>query len=67
MDIKLPIMNVIEATKLIKQTKPELPIIAQTTYAFSSVREELLSIGCTVYISKSISKVNLLKLIEKYS
>ena len=67
MDIKMPIMNGIEATKLIKQIRPELPIIAQTAYAFSSEREEILSIGCNDYISKPISKANLLKVIEKYS
>jgi PAS domain S-box-containing protein len=66
MDIKMPIMNGIEATKLIKQLRPELPIIAQTAYAFSSEREEILSVGCTDYISKPISKGDLLKLIEQY-
>jgi len=67
MDIKMPIMNGIEATKLIKQIRPDLPIIAQTAYAFSSEKEEILSIGCNDYISKPISKEHLLKLIEKYA
>jgi CheY-like chemotaxis protein len=67
MDIKMPVMNGIEATKLIKQLRPELPIIAQTAYAFTVEKEMILAVGCDDYISKPISKENLLKLIEKYS
>ena len=34
MDIKMPEMNGIEAIKLIKSTRPDIPVIAQTAYAF---------------------------------
>ena len=44
MDIKLPFMNGYEATKRIKQVKPDLPIIAQTAYAMNEDRNE--SPGC---------------------
>jgi len=66
LDIKMPVMDGIEATKQIKFLRPELPIIAQTAFAFSSEKEEILSVGCNDYISKPILKAALLKLLEKY-
>ena len=36
MDIKMPVMNGLEATKIIRESNTEIPIIMQTAYAFSS-------------------------------
>ncbi len=66
MDIKMPIMNGIEATKQIKFINPEIPIIAQTAYAFNVEREQVLAAGCNDYITKPISKKLLLLLLDKY-
>jgi CheY-like chemotaxis protein len=66
MDIKMPVLNGMEATKQIKQIKPDLPIIAQTAYAFNEEMEEILSIGCDDYIIKPIEKDKLLLLLGKY-
>jgi PAS domain S-box-containing protein len=67
MDIRMPVMDGIEATKLIKNIRPNLPIVAQTAYAFSDEKEMIISIGCTDYISKPIEKNELFKLIAKYT
>lgn len=55
MDIKMPNMNGLEATKLIKIFRPNLPIIVQTAY--SSVEDKLKAkeVGCDDFISKPIS------------
>ncbi|MBI9052395.1 MAG: PAS domain S-box protein [Bacteroidales bacterium] len=66
MDIKLPKMSGYEATKKIKEKKPNLPIIAQTAYAMKSDEIEALNAGCDGYISKPIVEENLLKLISKF-
>lgn len=66
MDIKMPLMNGIEATKLIKGINPDITIIAQTAYAFSSEKDEILAAGCSDYISKPIPRGKLLALIDKY-
>ncbi len=66
MDIKMPIMNGIEATKLIKSINPDIPVIAQTAYAFNIERQQVLSAGCNDYITKPISKKLLLLLLEKH-
>jgi CheY-like chemotaxis protein len=57
MDIKMPQLNGYEATRLIKNKRPELPIIAQTAYAMISDRMEAENAGCDGYLSKPI-KIN---------
>ncbi|MDQ1267099.1 MAG: hypothetical protein QG635_2252, partial [Bacteroidota bacterium] len=66
MDIRMPVLDGMEATKQIKQIRPDLPIVAQTAYAFTEEKEKILSAGCDDYISKPIIKDILMKLIEKY-
>ncbi len=65
MDINLPIMNGYEATKEIKKSFPELPIIAQTAYAVSGDREKAINAGCDDYITKPIQVKELLGKIRK--
>jgi CheY-like chemotaxis protein len=66
MDIKMPLLDGYEATKLIKNKRPELPIIAQTAYAMISDKLEADKAGCDGYLSKPI-KINLLtEILENY-
>ncbi|MFW6219091.1 MAG: YfiR/HmsC family protein [Bacteroidota bacterium] len=53
MDIKLPGISGIEATRKIKKSK-SIPVIAQTAYAMSSEKKEILAAGCDAYLSKPI-------------
>jgi PAS domain S-box-containing protein len=66
MDIKMPVMNGIEATKQIKAFRPDLPIIAQTAYAFQTEREQVIAAGCNDYLTKPISKQLLMHLLDKH-
>ena len=66
MDIKMPDLNVLEATKIIKKVYPDLPIIAQTAFAISGDRELALEKGCDEYISKPIKKADLIDLMKIY-
>jgi hypothetical protein len=66
MDIKLPIMNGLEATKEIRKFKPNLTIVAQTAYAFAKDAETALAAGCNAFITKPINKLNLLETINKF-
>jgi CheY-like chemotaxis protein len=67
MDIKMPVLNGIEATKLIKEFRKDLPIIATTAYAQTGDKEKFLSLGCDDYVAKPIKKDQLIELISKYS
>lgn len=66
MDIKMPNMNGYEATKLIKQIRPELPIIAQTAYAQIGDKEKALESGCDDYIAKPVNMELFNSLLTKY-
>jgi PAS domain S-box-containing protein len=66
MDIRMPVMDGIEAARLIKQLRPDLPIIAQTAYAFREEKNKILSIGCDDYLSKPIEAFKMNDLIHKY-
>ena len=54
MDIQLPVMDGLEATKLIKKIKPHLPVIAQTAYAMAGDKEKMKKAGCDDYIPKPL-------------
>lgn len=66
MDIKMPNVNGLEATKLIKAMRPQLPIIAQTAYAMQDDEYKALQAGCNDYISKPIDANKLISLMKKY-
>jgi len=66
MDLKMPQMNGIDATKEVKKLYPYIPIIAQTAYAFSNDKELALEAGCNDYITKPIDKSKLFECINKY-
>jgi CheY-like chemotaxis protein len=65
MDIQMPAMNGYEATRLIKEFRPDLPVIAQTAYVMSSEKDMCLTAGCQGFISKPIRKEELFKVIKE--
>jgi signal transduction histidine kinase/ligand-binding sensor domain-containing protein len=66
MDIKMPMMDGIEALRKLKDKNPELTIIAQTAYAMPEDENALRQKGFDDYISKPIQRKDLLGLLEKY-
>lgn len=66
MDIKMPIMNGYEATRVIRQFNKKVKIIAQTAYGLAGDQEIALAAGCNDFIAKPISKTDLLSIIHKY-
>ncbi|MHC1774578.1 MAG: response regulator [Lentimicrobium sp.] len=63
MDIRMPVMNGYEATRLIKALRPELPVIAQTAYIASEERHKAIEAGFDAFISKPFLKEELLETI----
>jgi hypothetical protein len=66
MDIRMPVMNGLEATQQIRQFNKDVIIIAQTAFGFSSDREMALEAGCNDYISKPVNKEKLFEIIKKH-
>jgi PAS domain S-box-containing protein len=66
MDIKMPEIDGIEATRQIKILRREVPVIAITAYAMAGDEDRLLDAGCDGYLSKPISKEKLLRKIDEF-
>ena len=66
MDIKMPKMNGLEATKLIKEKNPEMPVIALTANAFESDRQMAIEAGCVEFLTKPISSQRCLAAIAQF-
>jgi FlaA1/EpsC-like NDP-sugar epimerase len=64
MDIKMPVMDGFEATKLIRQMRSDLPVIAQSAYDSKQFKENSYKAGCNSFISKPIKKNILLEVIQ---
>jgi len=65
MDLKMPVMGGIEATRKIKEFLPEMPVIALTAYVSTSDEYEALLNGCDEFIPKPVNRENLIELINK--
>lgn len=66
MDIKMPVVNGLEATKIIKSKNNLLPIIAQTAYAHGHNREDFINAGCDEFIPKPINSKLFIALLQKF-
>ncbi|MDD3567931.1 MAG: PAS domain S-box protein [Bacteroidales bacterium] len=66
MDIKMPVMNGIRATEIIRSKGNSIPIIALTAYAMAGDKEKCLSAGCSDYVVKPIVRDELFSTIDMY-
>jgi len=66
MDIQMPNMNGIEATKLIRQKGIQTPIVALTANALKGDDKKCIQAGCTDYMSKPIKREKLNQVLAKY-
>ncbi len=65
MDIRMPVLDGLQATEQIRTFNKDVVIIAQTAYGYSNDRKNALTAGCNAYISKPINKELLLDTIAK--
>ncbi|MCD6519126.1 MAG: response regulator [Anaerolineae bacterium] len=65
MDIKMPVMDGVEALERIKSSHPELPVIMMTAYADSSAVEKARQRGAEAVVFKPLDMPKVLSLIER--
>ena len=65
MDLKMPIMNGYEASRLIKKQRPDLPVIAQSAFTSKEERQKAKEAGCADFITKPINKSELLEKVQE--
>jgi CheY-like chemotaxis protein len=66
MDVQMPIMNGIEASKTLRKQGHEEPIIAMTANAMIEHRNECLAAGMNDFLSKPVNLNSLRAIVEKY-
>lgn len=66
MDIKMPEMDGLEASKIIRSYSTEVPIIALTAFAFDADREKAMMAGCNGFLTKPISVKELRAVLDAY-
>jgi two-component system, cell cycle response regulator DivK len=66
MDIQLPDMDGLEATKQLKAdlNTQNIPVYALTAFAMKGDKERISAAGCDGYLSKPISRTDLLEVVE---
>lgn len=66
MDMKMPVMDGLEATKEIRKFDSQIPIVAITAHAFESDRRAASEAGCNDYLVKPINITQLMQMLKKY-
>jgi signal transduction histidine kinase/CheY-like chemotaxis protein len=66
MDIKMPQMDGIAATRRIRKFNTGVPIIAQTAFVMAEEKAESLKAGCNHFVTKPLDRTILMELIESY-
>jgi CheY-like chemotaxis protein len=66
MDIKMPEVNGLDATRYIMHIKPSMPIIAITAYAMESDKKLCFEAGCIDYICKPVMHERLIHVMNKF-
>lgn len=66
MDVKMPVMNGLDAFAIIKETNPELIVIAQTAYSSAEDQEMILNLGFKNYITKPLKREKIFELLDGF-
>ncbi len=66
MDMKMPVMNGLEATMRIREFRQNIPVVAITAYTQSNDRHQAILAGCNDYLSKPVKPRDFLQTISRF-
>lgn len=66
MDMRMPGMNGLDATRIIKEVNHNIPVVALSAYAFDENIREAKAAGCDEFMAKPFRVEDLLDMVEKY-
>lgn len=64
MDIRMPVIDGIEASKIIKKIAPHIPIVIQTASVMGEAYDDIKNSGCDDTIFKPIDSARLIEIIK---
>jgi len=66
MDIRMPEMNGLDATRIIKEVSHDTPVIALSAYAFEENIKEAKQAGCDEFVAKPFRVEDLVEVVSRY-
>ncbi|MEI6748032.1 MAG: response regulator [Bacteroidales bacterium] len=66
MDVQMPVMNGLDATREIKKIKPGLPVIAITAFVHTEDRQRCFDAGCVDFLPKPCRREDLLMTVNNF-
>jgi len=66
MDIRMPVMNGIEATRTIRVFDRDLPIIMVTAFSLDNEAEQCHQAGCSGFLTKPVRPVVLFEVLDRF-
>ncbi len=66
MDIQMPVMNGLDATREIRKIYPGIPVIAITAFVHADDKQRCFDAGCNNFLSKPCSRADMLMTVNKY-
>ena len=66
MDIRMPEMNGLDATRIIKEVRSDVPIVALSAYAFPENIRDAKNAGCDEFMAKPFKVEDLIALVKKH-
>jgi len=66
MDIQMPVMNGLDATRELGKLKPGMPVIAITAFVHSDDRQRCFDAGCVDFIAKPCRREDLLSIANNF-
>lgn len=66
MDIRMPAMNGLDATRIIKEVNHDIPVIALSAYVFEENIRQAKEAGCDEFMAKPFRMEDLLDTVERY-
>ncbi|WP_044267003.1 ATP-binding protein [Bacteroides timonensis] len=66
MDMKMPNLGGLDATKIIRELSPDVPIVALTAFAYDHDRKAALEAGCNDFLTKPFTQEVLKETIKKW-
>ena len=64
MDVRMPVMGGLEATRQIRKISPDVPIIAMSAYSYGNEPELAREAGCNDFLTKPLSQYSLNKILN---
>ena len=66
MDVRMPDMSGLDATRIIKEVNPDIPVVALSAYAFDENIREARDAGCDEFMAKPFRVEDLLDTVQRY-